>query len=99
MRFTTLLPVAFASIAAAAAAPDFAIGEGILYTATNEAELDAVTKAVIQALSTYQASLTVQPEWTSAYSALVEFQETHRGVPDIVTDLEAVTAYATTPSW
>jgi hypothetical protein len=99
MRFTALLPVVFASFAAAAPAPDFAIGSGYLYTASNQAQLDTVTKAVAQALSSHQASLTAQPEWTSAYSALVEFQETHRGVPDIVTDLEAVTVYATTPSW
>ncbi|KAL5416312.1 hypothetical protein PMIN04_008206 [Paraphaeosphaeria minitans] len=100
MRFTSILPVAFASLAAAAAEPGIAIGEtSILFTVTDQAQYDQVTKDVLQAISAYQASVTAQPEWSSAYSQLVDFQKTHKGVPAALTDLSSDIQYTATPSW
>lgn len=97
MQFTTLLTMAFASIAAAA--PDFAIGTESRFTAKDTAQLAAVTKALVEAAESYQASLTAQPEWTSAYSALVEFQQTGENVPEDVTATDVILTYSTTPDW
>ena len=99
MQLTTLFTVAFASIAAAA--PDFAIGPGFTtsFTAKNQAQLASVTKAIIDAASSYQASMTAQPEWSSAYSALVEFQQTGKNVPEGVTATETILEFFTTPDW
>lgn len=97
MRFSSLFPLGFVSIVSAV--PDFAIGTQFLFTATNEAQLSSVSKALNDALSSYQASVTAQPEWSSAYSALVQFQKTHDGVPDDVTATDTIIQYATTPSW
>lgn len=97
MHLTSFLTLAFA--AAAAASPDFAIGSGIRFTAKDSAHLAAVTKALGEAASSYQASLTAQPEWSSAYSALVEFQETGKNVPEGVTATDRILTFATTPDW
>lgn len=97
MQYTSLLTVAFASIAAAA--PDFAIGTGVRFTAKNNAQLASVTKAVGEAISSHQASLTAQPEWSSAFSQLVEFQSTGVNVPKDVTATDKLLTYATTPDW
>lgn len=97
MQLTTLLTMAFASIAAAR--PDFAIGTGTRITAKDTAQLASITKAYVQAMESYQASLTAQPEWSSAYSALVEFQETGKNVPEDVTATDVVLTYTTTPDW
>lgn len=96
MQFTTLLTVAFASIAAAA--PDFAIGTTRI-TAKDSAQLAAITKAIIDAGESWQASVTAQPEWSSAYSALVEYQKTGKNVPEGVTATDRILTYATTPDW
>ncbi|KAJ8116129.1 hypothetical protein OPT61_g2382 [Boeremia exigua] len=97
MQLTSFLALAFAS--AAAAAPDFAIGSGIQFTAKDSSQFAAVTKALGEAASSYQASLTAKPEWSSAYSALVEFQETGKNVPEGVTATDRVLTFATTPDW
>ncbi|KAF2621712.1 hypothetical protein BU25DRAFT_233269 [Macroventuria anomochaeta] len=97
MQLTSFLTVAFASIAAAA--PDFGIGTGTRVTAKDSAQLASMTKALLEAASSYQASLTAQPEWTSAYSALVEFQETGKNVPEGVTATDRILTFATTPDW
>ena len=97
MRFSILLPVGFASVAVAI--PDFAIGTQILFTATNQAQMDSVTKALVEAQSSWQASVTAQPEWSSAWSALVDFQKTHKGVPDDVTATDTIIEYESTPTW
>lgn len=97
MQLTTLFTVAFASVAAAV--PDFAIGTQSLFTAKDSAQLAAVTKALYEAASSYQASLTAQPQWTSAYSALVEFQQTGENVPEDVTATDTILTYSTTPDW
>ena len=97
MRISSLFQLGFVSIAAAV--PDFAVGTQFLFTATNEAQLSSVSKALNNALSSYHASVTAQPEWTSAYSALVQFQKTHDGVPEDVTATDTVIQYASTPSW
>lgn len=98
MQFTALLSVAFASIAAAA--PDFAIGtKEYSISAKDTAQLNQITKAVIDAASSWQASVTAQPEYSSAWSELVEFQETHSGVPEGVTATDSIIQYASTPTW
>lgn len=100
MQFTTLLAVAFASVAAAAPAPDFAIGTDYYsVSATNSAQLSKITKALAEAASSWQASITAQPEYSSAWSELVEFQETHSGVPEGVTATDTIIPFATTPTW
>lgn len=93
--------MAFASLAAAVAEPGFAIagGTSILFTVSDVAKYDQVTKDILQAYSSYDASVTAQPEWSSAFSQLVEFQKTHKGVPSGVTDLNTIIEYETTPSW
>ncbi|OAG07815.1 uncharacterized protein CC84DRAFT_1161888 [Paraphaeosphaeria sporulosa] len=92
--------MAFASLGVAVAEPAIAIGEtSILFTVTDQAQYDQVTKDVLQAMSSYQASITAQPAWSSAYSQLVEFQKTHKGVPAALTDLSTVVQYTATPSW
>jgi len=97
MQLTSLLAVAFASIAAAA--PDFAIGTGTIISAKDNAQLASLTKALVDAASSYQASLTAQPEWSSAWSQLVEFQSTGKNVPEDVTATDTILTYATTPDW
>lgn len=97
MQLTSLLTVAFASIAAAA--PDFAIGTGTVISAKDNAQLASLTKALVDAASSYQASLTAQPEWSSAWSQLVEFQSTGKNVPEDVTATDTILTYATTPDW
>ncbi|KAJ4339882.1 hypothetical protein N0V87_002820 [Didymella glomerata] len=98
MQITTLLAVAFASVAAAA--PDFAIGTDYYsITATNTAQLSKITKALADAASSWQASVTAQAEYSSAWSELVDFQETHSGVPKGVTATDSIIQYASTPTW
>ena len=54
MQFTTLLAVAFASVAAAAPNPDFAIGTDYYsISATNTAQLSKITKALADAASSW----------------------------------------------
>ncbi|KAF3036999.1 hypothetical protein E8E11_005490 [Didymella keratinophila] len=100
MQFKTLLAVAFASVAAAAPNPDFAIGTDYYsISATNTAQLSKITKALADAASSWQASVTAQPEYSSAWSELVDFQETHSGVPKGVTATDSIIQYASTPTW
>jgi len=100
MHFTTLLTVAFASVAAAAPNPDFAIGTDYYsISATNTAQLSKITKALADAASSWQASVTAQPEYSSAWSELVDYQETHSGVPKGVTATDSIIQYASTPTW
>lgn len=97
MKTTSLLVLLLASIAAAS--PDFAIGTESHVTVTGVAEAASITSALGKALSSWQASATAQPEWTSAYSALVEYQETGKHVPEGVTATDRVLTYITTPDW
>ncbi|KAH6644672.1 hypothetical protein C7974DRAFT_384074 [Boeremia exigua] len=98
MQFTSFLTLALASVAAAA--PDFAIGTPTLITPKDRSELAALTKALYEAASSYQASLTAQPEWSSAFSALKEFQTTATmSVPSDVTATDKILTFATTPDW
>lgn len=98
MQFTTFLAVAFASVAAAA--PDFAIGTDYYsISATDTAQLSKITKALADAASSWQASVTAQPEYSSAWSELREFQETHSGVPEGVTATDSIVQYASAPTW
>lgn len=99
MQFTTLLTVAFASMAAAA--PDFEIGPVYTskFTAKDQAQLASMTKAIFDAASSFQASVTARPEYSSALSQLSEFQKTHSGVPEGVTATDTIIQFSTTPEW
>ncbi|KZM20368.1 uncharacterized protein EKO05_0006926 [Ascochyta rabiei] len=97
MKLTSFLIPALASIAAAA--PDFAIGTQLTVTAKDGAQLASITSAYVKAMQSWQASVTAKPEWTSAYSALVDFQETGKNVPEGVTATDVILTYATTPDW
>lgn len=97
MKTTSLLIPALASVAAAA--PDFAIGTNFEVTLTNTAQAASITSAWAKALSSWQATLTAQPEYTSAYSALVEFQRTGDNVPEGVTATDRILTFTTTPDW
>jgi hypothetical protein len=95
MQFTTLLTITLASVAMAT--PDFAIGTK-QYT-FSAADKSKVTKAVMEAASSFHASVTAQPEYSSAWSELAEFQKTHSGVPEGVTATDSVIEFASTPTW
>ncbi|KAF9695704.1 hypothetical protein EKO04_006503 [Ascochyta lentis] len=97
MKLTSFVIPALASIASAV--PDFAIGTQYMVTAKDGAQLASITSAYVKAMESYQASLTAQPEWSSAYSALVEFQETGKNVPEGVTATDRILTYTTTPDW
>ena len=86
MQFTTLLTVAFASMAAAA--PDFEIGPIYTskFTAKDQAQLASMTKAIFDAASSF-------------LSQLSEFQKTHSGVPEGVTATDTIIQFSTTPEW
>lgn len=96
MQFTTLLTVAFASVAAAV--PDFAIGVTSI-SAKDSSQLAAFTKAFVEAEEAWQASVTAKPEWSSAISGLIEYQKTGKDVPKAVTATDKVLTYYTTPDW
>jgi hypothetical protein len=96
MRTSHVLTLALASVASAI--PDFAIGIDYI-TAKDSAQLSSMTAAYLSAISSFQASMTAQPQWSSAFSALKEYQMTGKNVPDEVTATDAVLTYATTPDW
>ncbi|KAF1364539.1 hypothetical protein EJ07DRAFT_172558 [Lizonia empirigonia] len=97
MKTSSFIIPALASLAAAA--PDFAIGSNFEVTLTNITQAASITSAWVKALASWQATVTAQPEWTSAYSALVEFQETGENVPEGVTATDRILTYTTTPDW
>ncbi|KAJ4362686.1 hypothetical protein N0V95_001394 [Ascochyta clinopodiicola] len=97
MKLTSFLIPALASIATAA--PDFIIGSEVTVTAKDRGQLASITSAYVNAILSWQASVTAKPEWTSAYSALVDFQETGKNVPEGVTATDAILTYSTTPDW
>lgn len=98
MQLTAILTMAFASVAMAA--PDFAIGtKEYSFSAKDTAQAAKLTKALAEAASSWQASVTAQPAYTSAWSELVEFQETHSGVPKGVTATDSIVQFASTPTW
>ncbi|KAF1927113.1 uncharacterized protein M421DRAFT_421979 [Didymella exigua CBS 183.55] len=98
MQLTNFVTLALASVAVAA--PDFAIGsKQYSISAKDTAQLNQITKAVIDAASSWHTSVTAQPEYSSAWSELVEFQQTHSGVPEGVTATDSIIKYASTPTW
>ena len=58
-----------------------------------------MTKAYIEKIESYQATLTAGEEYQKAVSLLGDFQATRTDVPEIVADATAATTYRTTPSW
>lgn len=98
MQFTTLLALAFVSTAAAV--PDFMIEPtSIRVTAKDRSQLAAITKAVVEAAESWQASVTAQPEWSSAMSGLIEYQKTGKDVPKAVTATDTIMTFYTKPDW
>jgi hypothetical protein len=63
------------------------------------ADVPKFTKAWNDAAKSYQAIKTAAPEWSSMYSALVEYQKTGKDVPEIATATDRITTYDTTPEW
>lgn len=99
MKITSLLVPTLASLAAAS--PDFAIESRFEWevTVTGAAQAASITSAYAAAVKSWQASVTAKPEWTSAYSALVEYQSTGKDVPEGVTATDTILTYTTTPDW
>ncbi|KAG9202448.1 hypothetical protein G6514_004424 [Epicoccum nigrum] len=99
MQLTTVLACTLLSLGVTAN-PDFVIGDNVQsFTAKDKAEYAKITKAVIDAASSYQASVTAKPEWTSMWEALKEYQKTGKDVPEGVTATDRILTFSTTPSW
>jgi hypothetical protein len=99
MQLTTLLTCSLLSLGVTAL-PDFVIATSAQrFTATNSAEYAKITKAVIDAASSYQATKTAQPEWSSMVDALIEYQKTGKNVPEGVTATDRILTFTTTPDW
>jgi hypothetical protein len=96
MQLTSFLILTCISLAAAL--PDFAMAPTKLVTIQN-ADVPKFTKAWNDAAKSYQAIKTAAPEWSSMYSALVEYQKTGKDVPEIATATDRITTYDTTPEW
>lgn len=94
MRFTSFLTLTLVSTVLA----DFGIGVDYI-TAKNSAQLASITAAYASALESFQASMTAQPQWSSARSALIEYQSTGKDVPEDVTATDIILTYTTTPDW
>ncbi len=65
-------------------------------TVKNAAHLSTLEAAYVSALQSYWAP---QPQFTSAISALVEYQRTGKDVPEEVTATSTLLTYTTTPDW
>ena len=99
MQLTTLLTCSLLSLGVTAL-PDFVIATSAQrFTATNSAEYAKITKAVIDAASSYQATKTAAPEWSSMVDALIEYQKTGKNVPEGVTATDRILTFTTTPDW
>ena len=99
MQLTTLLTCSLLSLGVTAL-PDFAIATSLqMYTATDSAQLSKISKAVVDAVSSYQATKTAAPEWSSMVDALIEYQKTGDNVPEGVTATDRILTYTTTPDW
>ena len=99
MHLTALLACSLLSLGATAL-PDFVIATSLQrFTATNSAEYAKITKAVIDAASSYQATKTAAPEWSSMVDALIEYQKTGKNVPEGVTATDRILTFTTTPDW
>jgi hypothetical protein len=97
MKTTSILISALAAVATAI--PDFQIGGDRIVRLDNSAQFSQLSSEYLSAVSTYLTSKTAQPEWTSAQSALSEFQATASGVPKAVTATDTIMKFATTPAW
>lgn len=99
MQLTTLLTCSLLSLGVTAL-PDFAIATSPqMFTATDSAQLSKISKAVVDAVSSYQATKTAAPEWSSMVDALIEYQKTGDNVPEGVTATDRILTYTTTPDW
>ena len=73
LKSTSLFTITLVSLAVAVS--DFGIGADVTVTAKNAAQLATLTRAYIDAIKSFQASATAQPEWLSTFSALIEYQK------------------------
>lgn len=99
MQLTTLLTCSLLSLGVTAL-PDFVIATSVQYfTAKNSGDFAKVTKALVDAASSYQATKTAAPEWSSMVDALIEYQKTGKNVPAGVTATDRILTFTTTPDW